>query len=54
MTPLADGIEACAALIPPSSARAAVAPTTAFDLEGKFLELNFEPLDMLAYASLPE
>jgi hypothetical protein len=54
MTPLGEGIDACAAPIPPSSARAAVAPNTAFDFAGKLRELNFEPFDMLAYASLPE
>jgi hypothetical protein len=54
MTPLGEGIEAWAALIPPSSASAAVAPSTAFDFVEKLRELNFEPFDMLAFASLPE
>jgi hypothetical protein len=53
MTPLAEGIEACAAVIPPSSATAAVAPTNAFDFVVIFPDLNLEPLDMLAYAFLP-
>jgi hypothetical protein len=54
MTPLGEGIDAWAALIPPSSASAAVAPSTAFDFVEKLRELNFEPFDMLAFASLPE
>jgi hypothetical protein len=53
MTPLAEGIEACAAVIPPSSATAAVAPTNAFDFVAIFPDVNLEPLDMLAYAFLP-